>query len=94
MAQFQIKGKSIMALARDIVEGYSYLNSVLLKKFDGEAFKGLHHALRKIQNEVRAEKFPLHDVTRLRRRNLRLQRLHQAIAVLEYAAKERKFMLQ
>jgi hypothetical protein len=93
MPQNQIQGKSIKAIAKDIVEGFAFLNPIFLKKFDHDAFKTLHHTLKKTQTEIRTEKFPLHDVSKLRKRNMRLQRLHQAMMILEYAAKEKKFSL-
>ena len=93
MPQSQIQGKSLTAVAKDIAEGYNSLNPPLLKKFDPEAFKNLHQALKKFQKEIRGEKFPLHDVEGIRKRNTKLQRLHQAIMVLEYIAKEKRILL-
>jgi hypothetical protein len=93
MAQIQIQGKSITAIARDIVEGYAYLSPLFLKKFDQDTFKSLHHILSKAQKEIRAERFPLNDASKMRKRNQKLQRLHQAMMVLEYAAKEKRFHL-
>ena len=93
MSESQILGKSLAAISKDIAEGYNYLSPTSLKKFDHEAFKNLHQMLKKIQKEIRAEKFPLHDVHGIRKRNMRLQRLHQAMTVLEYSAKENKILL-
>jgi hypothetical protein len=93
MGQSQIQGKSLTAITKDIAEGYNSLNPILLKKFDPEAFKDLHQALRKLQKVVRGEKFPLHDIEGIRKRNTKLQRLHQAITILEYAAKEKRILL-
>ena len=55
----------------------------VLKKFDPEAYKILHHQLKKRQTEVRGERFPLHEPTPIRLRNARLQRLHNSIIILE-----------
>jgi len=93
MSQSQIQGKSLTAISKDIAEGYNSLNPTMFKKFDQEAFKDLHQALKKLQKEIRGEKFPLHDVEGIRKRNTRLQRLHQAIMVLEYAAREKRILL-
>ena len=93
MPQSQIQGKSLTAIAKDIAEGYNSLNPTMLKKFDQEAFKNLYQALKKLQKEIRGEKFPLHDIEGIRKRNTRLQRLHQALMVLEYTAKEKKILL-
>ena len=93
MSESQILGKSLAAIAKDIAEGYNVLSPAFLKKFDHEAFKNLHQMLKKLQKDIRGEKFPLHDVQGIRKRNMRLQRLHQAMMVLEYTAKENKILL-
>jgi hypothetical protein len=93
MAESQIQGKSHTAIAKDIAEGYNSLNPIVLKKFDPEAFKNLHQVLKKLQKEIRGEKFPLHDIEGIRKRNMKLQRLHQAIMVLEYSAREKRILL-
>jgi len=93
MAESQIRGKSILAVAKDIAEGFFSINPLILKKFESEDYKALHHQLKKLQNEVRAEKFPLHDTLSIRSRNTKLQRLHSALIILEHTARERKVVL-
>jgi hypothetical protein len=93
MAESQIRGKSILAVARDITEGFFSINPLVLKKFTPEDYKALHHQLKKLRNEVRSEKFPLHDTMAIRSRNNKLQRLHSALIVLEHSARERKVVL-
>lgn len=93
MAESQIRGKSILAVAKDIAEGFFSINPLVLKKFGSQEYQTLHHQLKKLQNEVRAEKFPLHDVLAIRSRNNRLQRLHSALIVLEHTAREKKILL-
>lgn len=93
MAPSQIKGKSIQAVAKDIAEGYLVLNPLILKKFDLDSYKALHFQLRKTQNEARGQHCPPHDMRGLRRRNITLQRLHQALIVLEHSAREKKIVL-
>lgn len=88
-----IRGKSLQAVVKDIAEGFFFLNPLVLKRFEKEDIKKLHHQLRKTQSEVRAEKFPIHDVLSIRHRNMKLQRLHNALIVLEHNAKERKIPL-
>ncbi|MBI3611047.1 MAG: hypothetical protein HY204_10160 [Nitrospirae bacterium] len=93
MSEMQLRGKSIAAVARDVAEGFFTINPLVLKKFDPEGFKALHQQLKKIQTEVRGEKFPMHDTLAIRGRNTRLQRLHSAISILEHSAKERRIAL-
>lgn len=89
----EFRGKSLAATARDIAEGFISLNPIILKKLDPDDYKNLYHHLKKIQTEVRSEKFPLHDTMSIRNRNMRLQRLHNAIIVLHHLAKERRVIL-
>ncbi len=88
-----VRGKSLAAVASDIAEGYLYLNPLILKDFPAETYKDLFTQMRKLQTNIRAEKFPLHDQTAMRNRNMRLQRLHQAIVVLQNSARIKKIML-
>ncbi len=93
MSELQLRGKGIAAVARDIAEGFFTINPLVLKKFDPQGYKALHQQLKKLQTEVRGEKFPQHDILAIRRRNTRLQRLHGAVAILEHSAKEQRIML-
>jgi hypothetical protein len=93
MADMQLRGKSIAAVARDVAEGFFTINPLVLKKFDPEGYKALHQQLKKLQTVVRGSKFPQHDALAIRGRNARLQRLHGAVIILEHSAKERKIML-
>jgi hypothetical protein len=93
MAENQLRGKSVTAVARDVAEGYFSLNPLVLKKFDPEAYKALHQALRKLQTEIRGTKYPLHDIQGIRQRNSHLQRLHSALMVLEHSAREKRIVL-
>jgi hypothetical protein len=93
MSEAQIHGKSIQAIAKDIAEGFFFVNPLILKKFEPEDYKVLHHQLKKLQHEVRTEKFPLHDALAIRSRNTRLQHLHGALIILEHSARERRVVL-
>lgn len=93
MGDTRLRGKSVAAVAKEIADGFAFLNPILLKSFEAEDYKTLHFQLRKVQTEVRAEKFPFHDTAGLRRRNQQLQRLHGAIIILEHAAREKRFPL-
>lgn len=88
MSDVQVQGKSLAAIARDIADGFFSLTPLILKHLDDGGMRALHHQLRKHQTEVRGSKFPSHDIQGIRSRNLRLQRLHQAITVLEHAARQ------
>lgn len=88
MAEVQLQGKSLAAVARDMADGMIFMTPLLLKNVDEGGLKALHHQLKKLQTEVRGSKFPTHDVQGIRTRNLRLQRLHQSLTVLEHSARK------
>lgn len=93
MAESQLRGKSLSAIAKDVADGFITFNPLLIKRLDGAAYKELLLQLKKAQQEARAAKFPLHDIDGIRRRNMRLQRLNQAITILEHEARERRLLL-
>ncbi len=80
-------------MAKDIMEGYVMLNPLVLKKFDAATFKELHQHLRKLQTVIRSEGVDLTNQEATRNRNQKLQRMHQAMAVLENQAKIQKIIL-
>ena len=80
-------------MAKDIAEGYVVLNPLVLKKFDESSYKDLYEHLRKLQTAIRTAGVDLTDQEATRNRNLKLQRLYQAMAVLENQAKRLKVFL-
>jgi hypothetical protein len=84
------RGKSFKAIAGDIAEGYVTVNPIFLKPFEAEALKGLYQEINKCQNDIRAGKFPTHDVQAIRMRNLRLQRLYTSAMVVRNFARTRR----
>jgi hypothetical protein len=93
MAESQLRGKSLTAIAKDVADGFVTFNPLLIKPLDASAFKELLHQLKKTQQEARGSKFPTHDIDGIRKRNMRLQRLHQAITILEHEARDRRLSL-
>ncbi|MBI4653601.1 MAG: hypothetical protein HY752_01155 [Nitrospirae bacterium] len=84
-----IRGKSLLATAKDVAEGYVFINPLFLKPLDAESVKVLYQNVMKVHTEIRGEKFPFNDVTGIRSRNMRLQRLHSAIMIIKNFAKEK-----
>lgn len=87
------RGRSLAVMAKEVMEGYIYLNPLVLKKFDAVAFKELHQHLRKLQTTIRSEGVDLTNQEATRTRNQKLQRMHQAMSVLEIQAKLKKIIL-
>jgi hypothetical protein len=93
MAEQQFRGKSLSAIAKDVADGFIVFNPLVLKSLDASAYRELLHQLKKAQQTARAAKFPTNDIDGIRKRNMRLQRLHQALTILEHEARERRFSL-
>jgi hypothetical protein len=88
-----VRGKSLKAVVRDVAEGYTAVNPIFLKSFDGESLRVFYGEMSKVQVEIRAEKFPAHDIVAIRSRNLRLQRLYSAVMIVRNYARERRIVL-
>ena len=87
------RGRSLAVMAKEVMEGYVSLNPLVLKKFDAAAFKEMHQHLRKLQTTIRSAGVDLTDQEATRTRNQKLQRMHQAMSVLEIQAKLKKIVL-
>ncbi len=84
-----LRGKGLVAIAKDIAEGYVTVNPIFLKPLDAETLKALYQQIMRVQIEARGEKFPFGQVLAIRSRNIKLQRLHSALIILKNFAKER-----
>lgn len=84
-----IRGRSLLAVAKDIADGYVVVNPLFLKPLDAESIKGLYQHIIKVQVEIRGEKFPSNDVTAIRTRNMKLQRIHNTLVIIKNFARER-----
>jgi hypothetical protein len=88
-----IRGKSLKAVVRDVAGGYVTVNPIFLKSFDRETLRAFYGEMSRVQVEIRAEKFPTHDIAAIRNRNLRLQKLYSAMMIIKNYARERKIIL-
>ena len=93
MAESGFKGKSMKSVASDVAEGYVTVNPIFLKKFDNAMIKDLNDNLSKAMTFTRNEKIVLTDQAALRTRNLKLQRLHNAMIILRNTAREKRIPL-
>ena len=89
----EIRGKSPKSVSIDIAEGYTIVNPLFLKPLDADTLKGLYHEIMKIGAEIRGEKFPHNDVMAIRRRNMKLQRLHAAAMIIKNFARDKRIPL-
>jgi hypothetical protein len=88
-----VGGKSMKAVANDVGEGYMTINPLVLKKFDKDMIKDLFEHLNKAMGLARNLAVPLNDVLALRQKNMKLQRIHNAIIILRNTARERRIPL-
>ncbi len=93
MTESGFRGKSMRAVAVDVAEGYISLNPLFLKKFDQAMIKDLYDHLNRALTGTRNDKIDYSDQAALRTRNLRLQRLHNAIIIIRNIAREKRIPL-
>lgn len=93
MAESSLKGKSMKQVASDVVEGYATINPIFLKKFDKEMLKDLFEHLNKAMTATRNLPVTFHDQIAMRNKNMKLQRLHNAIIILRNVAREKRIPL-
>ncbi len=84
-----LRGKSLVAISKDIADGYVTINPLFLKPIDRESLEKLYRQIVKLQIEIRGEKFPYGDVYAIRQRNIKLQRLHNSLIIIKNFAKDR-----
>lgn len=93
MAESGFKGKSLKAVTNDVAEGLISINPLFLKKFDKDLLKDLYESINKTMTLVRNEKVAFNDTVALRMRNLKLQRLHNALIIIKNTAREKRIPL-
>ncbi len=93
MAESGFRGKSMKAVATDVAEGYVSVNPLFLKKFDKDMIKELYEHLNKWLTGLRTEKIDLADQAAVRTRNMKLQRIHNAMIIVRNTAREKKIPL-
>lgn len=93
MAESSYRGKSLRAITADVAEGLISINPLFLKKFDKDLLKDLYESINKTMTLVRNEKVVLNDTVALRMRNLKLQRLHNALIIIKNTAREKRIPL-
>jgi len=88
-----VGGKSMKSVANDVGDGYMTINPLVLKKFEPDMIKDLFEHLNKAMTAARNIAVPLNDVLAMRHKNMRLQRLHNALIILRNHAREKRILL-
>ncbi len=93
MAEGGFKGKSMKMVALDVAEGFITINPLFLKKFDKDMVKELFENLNRALTGIRNERLDYANQAALRGRNLKLQRMHNAMIIIRNIAREKRIPL-
>jgi len=88
-----IGGKSMKQVATDVIEGFQTVNPLFLKKFEKDQIKDLYEQLNKAMTGVRNLPVTFHDQVAMRNKNMKLQRLHNALIIVRNHAREKRIPL-
>jgi hypothetical protein len=88
-----IGGKSMKQVAMDVIDGFTAINPLFLKKFDNDQIKELYENLNKTMNAARNIPVQLNDQVAMRQKNMKLQRLHNALIIVRHHAREKRIPL-
>jgi hypothetical protein len=82
-----------LGLAKDIADGYIFVNPIFLKKFSEKDYRDLYHNLEKVQKMFRSEVPDFKDHLEVRQRNMRLQRLNSSLMIIKHQCRKKKILL-
>ena len=88
MSPFQ--GGSAPAMANQIVEGYTLVTAVQLKRLSDQELAQLQFELEKAGRELRGEIIPLDDIPAIQARNRRLSRVTGALQQIQAGLARRR----
>lgn len=80
-------------MARDIGDGFQSLNPASLKKYTPADLKIVHNSLQQVLRDTRGEVPAADDPEAVRKKNLRMQRLNQAIMMLANYCRQHRIPL-
>lgn len=81
------------SLATDIADGFLTLSPTALKRYAPGDIKIIHSNLNLVLREVRGEVIPIEDVAAIKKKNLRVQRINQALLMLSNYCRQQKIPL-
>ena len=80
-------------LAMDIAEGYTNITMATLKKYTPADLKVINVNLTIVTRELRQEQIPLEDIMAIKKRNMKLQRVNQAMSVIRTYCKKKRIVI-
>jgi hypothetical protein len=81
------------SLALDIADGFTTLSPVTLRRYTAADIKIVHSNLNLVLREVRGEVIPPEDQAGVKKRNLRAQRINQALLMLSNYCRQQRIIL-
>ena len=82
-----------LVMAREIGDGFRSLNPGVLKKNTSTDLKVINTSLQQVLRDARGEVPPAGDAEATRKKNLRMQRLNQAILMLTNFCRQQRIPL-
>jgi hypothetical protein len=81
------------SLAMDIADGFTTLSPATLRRYTAADIKIIHSNLNLVLREVRGEVIPAEDQAGIKKRNLRAQRINQALLMLSNYCRQQRIIL-
>lgn len=82
-----------LVIAREIGDGFRSLTPVTLKRYTPADLKVINNSLQQVLRDTRGEVPPPDDAEATRKKNLRTQRLNQAILLLANYCRQQRIAL-
>jgi hypothetical protein len=80
-------------IAQGIAEGYGIFTSATLKKYTRQDLHILKEHISIVQREIRGEQVDLEDILAIKKKNMRIQRLSQALSILDTYCKKNRIII-
>ena len=77
----------------DIADGFTTLSPATLKRYAAADLKIIHSNLNLVLREVRGEVVPPEDQAGIKKKNLRVQRINQALLMLSNYCRQQKIIV-
>lgn len=81
------------SLAIDIADGFTTLSPTALRRYTAADIKIVHSNLNLVLREVRGEVIPVEDQAGIKKKNLRVQRINQALLMLSNYCRQQRIIL-
>lgn len=80
-------------MAMDIAEGYLNFTMATLKKYTPQDLKTINTNLNIVLRELRRMQVPLEDIMAIKMKNMKIQRVNQALTVLRNYCRRKRIVI-